>query len=244
MSVPPFPTFVPTWHTASYDGIDPRQNPKISVSGKTVVVTGGGRGIGARIASSFAAAGAANVVLIGRAVSQLERQKTVMTKTFPNTKTHIFSADIAETDAIENIFAQVAATVAPVDILVSNAGYLSEPASILSADIKDWWKGFETNVLGAVNVVRGFLNHASATPILISVSTCITHIPAIPGLSGYGASKEAFLRVLDFVAAENPSLRIMNVHPGVLETDMHAKSGNVDMKTDDSKFRTKSLSFN
>src|ERR1700753_584333 len=97
----PFPTFVPTWHTTSYDGIDPQQNPNIRATGKTIVITGGGRGIGGRIASSFAAAGASNIVLIARTTPQLEKQYTTLTKASPNTKTVIFSANIADSDAIE-----------------------------------------------------------------------------------------------------------------------------------------------
>src|SRR6202000_2127361 len=107
------------------------------------------------------------------------KQYTAMTKAYPNTKTVIFSADIADSGAIEDTFAQIAATVGPVDILVSNAGYLPEPSSILSADIKDWWRAFETNVLGAVNLARGFLRHASTTPLLLRFSTCITIFPAL-----------------------------------------------------------------
>ena len=52
------------------------------------------------------------------------------------------------------------------------------------------------------------------------------------GSSSYGSSKETFVRVLDFVVAENPSMRVTNIQPGVIKTDMAAKAG-LDLTYDD-----------
>lgn len=231
----PFPTFTPTWHNTSYSAIDPRTNSNLSAAGKTVLITGGARGIGARIATSFATAGAGRVILLGRSIASLKEQQKSMENEFPNTTVHIFSADVADTEAIQAVFHQISTEIGPVDILVSNAGYLPDPKPVAESHMEDWWRAFQTNTLGAMNLVRGFLSNTSLHPILINITTGITHIPAIPGFSSYSASKEAFLRALDFVAVENPALKVFHLHPGVVATDMHAKSGMTFMPVDDGR---------
>lgn len=226
------PTFTPTWHNTSYDAIDPSKNKDLSAAGKTILITGGARGIGARMAESFAIAGAKNIILVGRTIPHLEEHKELMDNKFPKTKVLIFSADVADDKAVETVFDKVAARVGSIDVLVSNAGYLPKPAPVLESSLQDWWQGFQTNILGGINLVRSFLKHASDNPTMINITTGITHIPAIPGFSSYSASKGGFLRALDFVAVENPALKIFHLHPGVVATEMHAKSG-VDMPVDD-----------
>ena len=68
--------------------------------------------------------------------------------------------------------------------------------------------------------------------MLINVSTAAMHAVVMPGGSSYSASKAAVVRLMDFVAVENPSVRVVNLHPGVVATEMNAKSG-MKMPTDD-----------
>ena len=53
----------------------------------------------------------------------------------------VHAADVADGSAV----ADVAAVVGAWDILISNAGYLPEPASVIDSDPSDWWKGFEAS---------------------------------------------------------------------------------------------------
>ncbi|KAI9878061.1 MAG: hypothetical protein M1830_002040 [Pleopsidium flavum] len=228
-----FPKFTPSWHTTTYAALSP-SNASVSAANKTVLITGGGRGIGSSIAASFATAGASHIILLGRSESHLVSVKKNLESTNPKSKIHIFAADVVDSKTIDETFAKIHETIGPIDILVSNAGYAPELTSISESSLTDWWRGFEVNVLGAFIVTRAFLKTAATNPTLINISTAITHLPAIEGLSSYSSSKEAFLRVMDFVSIENPSLKIMNVHPGVIETDMYVKSGGK-MHTDDSK---------
>lgn len=71
--------------------------------------------------------------------------------------------------------------------------------------------------------------------MIVNVSTGVAHIPAIPGGSGYGTSKNAGVRFLEFVAAEEEGVRVVNVHPGVVETEMYVKSEMV-LPNDDGEF--------
>lgn len=47
---------------------------------------------------------------------------------------------------------------------------------------------------------------------------------AMPGLASYGASKLAAAKVMEYLALENPNVRVMTVHPGVIDTPMNRKS--------------------
>ena len=229
-----FPKFTPTWRDTTYPALSP-SNPSVSAANKTVLITGGGRGIGSVIASSFVTAEASNIILLGRSKSHLLAVKEKLESAPSRSKIHIFVADIADRTAIDEAFTTVRETIGPIDILVNNAAYLPKPSAVTDSSIDDWWQGFETNVLGSFLVTRAFLRTASANPVFINLSTAITHVPAMPGFSSYASSKEAFLRALDFVQLENTSLRVVNLHPGVVETDMNVKS-EVTMPKSDSKF--------
>ena len=70
LKVPSFTSFTSTWHSTPYALISPSR-PELSAAGRTVVVTGGGTGIGKAIAKAFAQAGASSVAILGRRVDRL-----------------------------------------------------------------------------------------------------------------------------------------------------------------------------
>lgn len=96
---------------------------------------------------------------------------------------------------------------------------------IAASEPANWWKAFEVNVLGAYLVTRAFLKVAAPKDaVLIELSTGATVMPATPTYSSYQASKLAATKFFDVVGAEHPEIRVMNVHPGVVETAMGSKS--------------------
>ncbi len=137
----------------------------------------------------------------------------------------VATGDIADKASIEKAFSVAVAALGNIDVFVSNAGYLSESARVAQLDGEDWWTGFKINVLGSLNAVQAFLPRATPNAYIINISSGVVHFPAIPGLSGYATSKLAGTKLLDFVQAENPSLTVFNVHPGVVLTDINIKSG-------------------
>lgn len=60
-----FPSFTKIFHHEPYDEISPSR-PDLSVKGKSVIITGGGTGIGKAIAKAYAQAGASSIAIIGR----------------------------------------------------------------------------------------------------------------------------------------------------------------------------------
>jgi FlaA1/EpsC-like NDP-sugar epimerase len=78
----PFPPFTKVWHTEPYPAISPTR-PELSVTGKSVLITGGGTGIGAAIAKAFAAAGSTQIAIVGRTEKTLLATKQELETLFP-----------------------------------------------------------------------------------------------------------------------------------------------------------------
>jgi NAD(P)-dependent dehydrogenase (short-subunit alcohol dehydrogenase family) len=123
------------------------------------------------------------------------------------------------------------------DILVTNAGFLSDPESFIEAQADEWWKSFQINVLSTASVTQAYLSHRvaknakSKVPkepgVVISINTFAVFSSRAPKLTAYIASKTTITRVLELVAFETPEsvARFISVHPGAVDTDMFHKSG-------------------
>lgn len=136
---PPFPSPVSTWHNETYAAINP-SNFTASVSGKTIVISGGGAGIGREITRAFAQAGAAKIHISGRREAPLIETKKDVESAVPGVKVLVYAnVDVADEDAVSKMAAQVGAW----DIFVANAGYLSGKERVVEADSKDWWQSME-----------------------------------------------------------------------------------------------------
>lgn len=135
---PQFPSLTNTSHRTSYDAISPTR-PELSVANKTVIVTGGGRGIGSEIARAYAAAGASHVVLIGRTQTTLSQTAENIEREFPSVSVTTYTADVADETAI----GKAAERVGKWNVLILNAGLLAQPLSIKQSEIGDWWRVFE-----------------------------------------------------------------------------------------------------
>lgn len=155
---PPFPSPVLTWHNDTYAAISPLR-AELSSAGKTVIITGAvsltsapcssqaetdrssikGSGIGRETAIAFAAAGAKRLVLIGRTDSTLAQAKDSLQASSKSTTCLTFRTDITDDKAMH----QIAAEVGTWDIFILNAGHLPNPASIVSANLSDYWTTYE-----------------------------------------------------------------------------------------------------
>lgn len=81
----PFPSLTSKWHTTSYPSINPTK-PSLTARGKTVFITGGGSGIGARTVQSFAQAGAAHIGILGRTEKRLLDTQQAINAKYPDVK--------------------------------------------------------------------------------------------------------------------------------------------------------------
>jgi NAD(P)-dependent dehydrogenase (short-subunit alcohol dehydrogenase family) len=219
-----FPPYTKTIHRSQYPAIDPK-NPSNSVSGKVVVVTGGGSGVGKGISQAFVEAGARAVIILGRRQNVLQEAKADLEKS-GSSKVLTIQADVADEAALNTAFEKIEKEFGKVDIVVGNAAYLPHASPAATSDVADWWKGFEVNIKGTLLLFRAFMAHKSDnSPTFISLNTGAAHAGVFPTMSGYAASKTGQAMLITYLQAENPDVRIVSMHPGVIETEMNIKSG-------------------
>jgi len=130
-----------------------------------------------------------------------------------------------------------------IDVLVQNAAYLPDIIPITSDafSVSEWRRGLDINVLGNLNLARVFLRSTTSKErVIIHITTAGAHLPAMfPGMGAYITSKIAALKMMEYVAAENTGVRVMFVHPGILNTEGAKKvteGGFPPMPNDDSEY--------
>jgi NAD(P)-dependent dehydrogenase (short-subunit alcohol dehydrogenase family) len=219
-----FPSYTKIFHTTSYPAITPTR-PELSTAGKVVFITGGGSGIGPRITHAFATSGATKIAIIGRTEATLLSTKASVEAEHPGVRVLTFVADILDKAAVTTAFERTKKTFGPIDILIANAAYCPDIQAIATADPDEFFRGFEVNVKGNFIIAQAFLANSSASATMVHVSTAGAHAPIMQvGFSGYTVSKLAAVQVAKYVAYENPHVKVMLVHPGVLPTDMNKKA--------------------
>lgn len=232
-----FPSPTDKVHHDLYKGIDP-SNSELSAKNKRVFITGGGSAIGMAIAKAFATASAKDIAITGRTKAALLATKESIEMVFKGVTVTIIVADITNQDAIENAFL----TFGTVDILVHNAGYMPDLSPVKGTRLDEWWRDFEINVKGSFIVTQAFLKVASLNATLVNVTAGLVHVQGpLPGYSSYVSSKMASAKFFQLVQQEHPTMRVINVHPGVIQSAMLEK--NASMKAqDDGKWGSQSAS--
>lgn len=232
---------LPEDHHQPYEEISPALL-RDELQNKTVMVTGGGYGIGRSIAQSFAEAGVAQIILVGRTEAKLQVATDELSQSFKNLQVTFQVADITSKDDVKRVFDSL--TSCSPDILVNNAGFLSTPTNFMDADFDDYWASFNVNVYGTMLFTQTFLRHRRAhieaasnsgigNPAVIIIVNSIGAYATIPNFSSYGANKAALARWSELVSVDIPQdfARFVSVHPGAVESSMGIKSGMVDMVT-------------
>lgn len=224
----PFPSFTKTWHQKPYAQISPSR-PELSATGKFVVVTGGGVGIGLAISMAFAQAGAKTVAILGRRLEVLEAAANqIRSANSADTTTVLFeTADISRRDSLAAAMSSFAQkTGAKIDILVSNAGILPNTSTVIESSEPDIREGLDINILGPLNLIQAAIPHTASNVCIFNISSGIGHLPAMPGGTwAYAATKMASVRMFDYLQFENPGMHIVNIQPGVVASAMNTKHG-------------------
>lgn len=187
------------------------------MSGKTVLITGASRGIGADAARVFAQAGA-NVALVARSADALAQ---LADEIGPNAIA--LSCDVSSFAAVESVVRETVDRFGRLDVLIGNAGVI-EPISHLSdADPDAWGQVIDINLKGVFYGIRAALPvmlQAGGGTIL-TVSSGAAHGP-VEAWSHYCASKAGAAMLTRCVDKENggSGIRAMGLSPGTVATQM------------------------
>lgn len=227
MGSPPFNTFVSfteTWHDRPYPAILPTR-PELSAAGKSVVITGGGTGIGKAAAIAFAQAGAKSVSIIGRRVDRLQTAGAAITEANPSTYVVLQTGDVTNRTSIEAALGAIVAKIGgKIDIFINNAGILPKEATVIDYPESEIRRAFETNFMGSFNALQAFTPLAAHSAKLLNIGSAISHwspLPEVPGVWSYAAAKAAALKMMEYYASENPNIHVVNIHPGIVGTEIN-----------------------
>lgn len=234
----PFPSPTSTWHSKTYPSLSPTR-PELSAKGKSVLITGGGSGIGAETALYFATAGASRIALLGRREQPLLDAKTSIEKQFPAVEVSAIPADITKKNEVEVAFAKFAGNgKGKIDVLVSNAASLGPMSLILDLNGDEFLEYIHQSLKGTLSVAQTFLKYASTGAVVINTSSLAAHINAMSGLAPYSIAKLGIVRFWDYLIYENPEISVFHVQPGVVDTAMGQQAGGVEAlgQEDDGKW--------
>jgi NAD(P)-dependent dehydrogenase (short-subunit alcohol dehydrogenase family) len=190
------------------------------MQGKTVVITGASRGIGAASAHVFAQAGA-NVVLLARSAPAIEALAAEI-----GDAALAVPCDIADAGSVQAAIAQAVAKFGSLDVLIGNAGTIDPISRIAEADPEAWGQAIDVNLKGVFYGMRAAipLMRAQGGGTIITVSSGAAHNP-LEGWSSYCAAKAgaAMLTRAAHLEESDHGLRIMGMSPGTVATEMQVK---------------------
>ena len=192
-------------------------NTMSNVAGKTVLITGASRGIGAAAARHLAAQGA-NVALMARSTQALNALANEI-----GPQAMALAGDVSNYDDVKAALTAVQDRFGTLDIAVNNAGVITPIARLADCPPKAWTRVLDINVGGVFHVMHAAIPImlASGGGTIINISSGAAY-NALEGWSHYCASKAAVLQLTRAGHKEyGPrGIRIVGLSPGTIATQM------------------------
>ena len=199
-----------------------KSNLQSKLAGKTALVTGASKGIGASIAKHLAAAGAS--VVVNYASSRSGADKVVAEITAAGGRAVAIQGDVSKPADIIRLFAETRQAFGRLDILVNNAG-VYEFAPLEAVTPENFHRMFDINVLGLLLATREAAKLFPATGGSVINISSIAGKNALAHTSVYSATKAAVDSITRVLATElGPrKIRVNAINPGMVETEgVHA----------------------
>ena len=194
------------------------------LTGKVAIVTGASKGIGAGIAKSLAAEGAA--VVVNYSSSKAGADRVVAQITAKGGKAVAVQGDVGKAEDVKRLFEKTKDAFGSLDILVNNAGvYRFEPLEQVTED--EFHREFNTNVLGTIlstrEAIKYFGPDGGSVINISSVASTLTPPQSVV----YSATKSALDGVTRVLAKElgSRNIRVNSINPGGVETEGTHSSG-------------------
>jgi NADP-dependent 3-hydroxy acid dehydrogenase YdfG len=203
-----------------------------TLAGRTAIVTGAASGMGQATARLLAAHGVRVALLARRAERLTELAAKIEAG---GGQALAIAADVTDQASVDAAAERVHATYGQVDLVVNSAGVML-PNPITEGRTDEWQRMLDTNVAGALRVIRTFTPDLIAvaqdgrTADLVNISSIGAHI-AFPNYAVYGATKAALTYLSESLRTElGPrDVRVTNIEPGLTSTELGGHIDNVEL---------------
>src|SRR6202045_2096033 len=194
------------------------------LEGKTALVTGASRGIGAPIAKRLAADGARVAITYSKGADAAA--SVVKAIEAAGGKAIAIQADAADASAVKAAVEKTVATFGSLDVLVNNAG-TAIPKTFEETTLAEIDSMFNLNVRGTFVATQAALKHMKSGGRIITIGSCVGERMMTPGLVAYSATKGAVKMFTQGLAREVGSrgITVNNIQPGPIDTDLNPASG-------------------
>jgi NAD(P)-dependent dehydrogenase (short-subunit alcohol dehydrogenase family) len=195
-----------------------------------LLVTGGGRGIGA--ATSLLAAQQGWAVAVNYAKNSLAADEVVRRIRAEGGTAMAVQADVADEAQVLAMFQHIDAKLGPLGGLVNNAGVVDVSARLDEMSVARWRRMFDINVIGSMLCAREAVRrmstrHGGSGGAIVNLSSAASRLGSPGQYLDYAAAKGAIdaftIGLAKEVAAEG--IRVNAVRPGLIDTEIHASGG-------------------
>ncbi len=192
----------------------------MNLKGKSILITGAGRGIGRAIALECASEGA-NIILLARTHSELRNTAAEISRL--GGASLIFVCDISSSSKVNKAVSSAKKEFGELDVLVNNAGIQPPIGPFSDADLGEWKTNVTVNLFGTANVIAAVLPGMIARKKgkIINLSGGGSASPR-PNFSAYAVSKTAIVRFTEILAIEllDSHIDVNAISPGAVNTKM------------------------
>jgi 3-oxoacyl-[acyl-carrier protein] reductase len=194
------------------------------LEGKTALVTGGSRGIGAAIAKRLAADGANVAITYTKGADAAA--SVVRDIEGSGGKAIAIQADAADSDAVKAAVEKTVATLGALDVLVNNAG-IAVAKTFEETTLEEINRLIDVNLRGTLAATHAALKHMRNGGRIITIGSCLGERVLTPGLTPYSATKGAVKVFAQGLSREvgDRGITVNNIQPGPIDTDMNPASG-------------------
>ena len=192
-----------------------------SLEGKTALITGASRGIGAAIATAFAEAGAA-VSLAARSTSDIEQLAEKLQA--GGRRALAITTDVTNDDDVRACVSKTVDELGKIDVLVNNAGGTRFMAPVIDLRPEGWHKAIQLNLDSVFTFCQEVGRHmvARGSGSVINMSS-VAGLHGAPGLAYYSAAKHAVIGLTKTLAQEwgDSGVRVNALCPGWVRTELN-----------------------